>query len=116
VMSFLKDFETGDFKQTNLFADYIEIHFMGGNDFFEKTKAITSLKEIRSGFKNLKIRVQSVIPLKSVDSNEDWVFVYGNMITTQENGTLKSIEFFQQFSFTRDAKISLIKQYEFVSK
>ena len=116
VMSFLKDFETDDFKQTDLIADYIEIHFMGVDDFFEKAKAIPRLKEIRSGFENLKIRLQSVIPLKSSDSNEDWVFVYGSMITTQENGTLKSIDFFHQFRINKEGKISLIKQYEFVSK
>lgn len=116
VMRFLKDFETNNFKHTDLIADYIEIHFMGVDDFFEKAKAIPRLKEIRSGFKNLKIRLQSVIPLKSSDSNVDWVFVYGSMITTQENGTLKSIDFFQQFSFNKDGKIDLIKQYEFAPK
>jgi len=116
VMSFLKDFETDDFKQTDLIADYIEIHFMGVDDFFEKAKAIPRLKEICSGFKNLKIRLQSVIPLKSIDSNEDWVFVCGSMINTKKNGTLHNIDFFQQFRINKDGKISLIKQYEFVAK
>ncbi|MBZ5858140.1 hypothetical protein [Flavihumibacter profundi] len=116
VMRFLKDFETADFKQTDEIADYIEINFMGVDNFFEKATAITKLKEIRSGFRNLKIRLQSVIPIKSADSNEDWVFVTGNMITTQENGTLKNIDFFQQFSFTKDGKIRLIKQYELASQ
>jgi hypothetical protein len=116
VMNFLKDFETNSFKHENLLAEYIELHFQGVNNSFEKTKAISKLKEIRSGFYNLKIRLQSVIPLRSSDNNEDWVFVYGSMITTPENETLKSIDFFHQFRINKEGKISLIKQYEFVSK
>jgi hypothetical protein len=116
VMSFLKDFETNSFKRDELLAQYIELHFQGTNAFIEKSKAIIKLKEIRSGYYNLKIRLQSVIPLKSSDSNEDWVFVYGSMITTQENGTLKSVDFFSQFRINKEGKISLIKQFEFVSK
>jgi len=116
VMNFLKDFETNSFKRDDLLAEYIELSFQGVNDFFEKSSAIVKLKEIRSGFYNLKIRLQSVIPLKSADSHEDWVFVYGSMITTQENGTVKSIDFFHQFRINKEGKISLIKQYEFVSK
>jgi len=38
------------------------------------------------------------------------------MITTQENGTLKSVDFFSQFRINKEGKISLIKQFEFVSK
>ncbi|MEP6556709.1 MAG: hypothetical protein ABJB11_24350 [Ferruginibacter sp.] len=116
VMNFLKDFETNNFKHEGLLSDYIELHFPGVNDYFEKTKAIIKLKESRSGFINIKIRLQSVIPLKSIDSNEDWVFVCGNMINTQENGTLENTDFFQQFRINKEGKINLIKQYEFVSK
>ena len=116
VMSFLKDFETNSFKRDELLAEYLELHFQGTNDFIDKSKAIVKLKEIRSGYYNLKIRLQSVIPLKSSDSNEDWVFVCGSMITTQKNGTFESIDFFNQFRINKEGKISLIKQYEFVSK
>ena len=116
VMNFLKDFETNSFKRDDLLAEYIALQLNGVNDYFEKKRAIEKLKEFRAGLVTLKIRLQSIIPMKSVDSNEDWVFVYGSMITTQENGTLKSIDFFHQFRINKEGKISLIKQYEFVSK
>ena len=54
--------------------------------------------------------------MKSVDSNEDWVFVSGSMTITQENGTLKTIDFFDQFRINKQGKINLIKQYEFAAK
>lgn len=86
------------------------------NDFFEKKRAIEKLKEFRTGLSNLKIKLQSIIPVKSVDSNEDWVFVSGSMTITQENGTLKTIDFFDQFRINKEGKINLIKQYEFAAK
>lgn len=114
IMKFLKDFETNNFKYEHLMANYMELHFSGANDFFEKSKAVIKLKEFRAGFHNLKIRLQSVISLKSSDRNEDWVFVCGNMISFLENGTLKNLDFFQQFRINNEGKINLIKQYEFV--
>lgn len=108
VMSFLKDFETNSFKREDLISDYIEFDHHG-EVYFEKANTISKLKELRSGFNNLKIRLQSVIPLKSVDNNEDWVFVIGNMITTKENGALTSIDFCYQFRINKEEKINLIK-------
>ena len=108
VMSFLKDFETNSFKREDLMSDYIEFHHQG-DVYFEKANTISKLKELRSGFNNLKIRLQSVIPLKSIDNNEDWVFVIGNMITTKENGTLTSIDFCYQFRINKEGKINLIQ-------
>ena len=116
VMTFLKDFETNNFKQEDLLAEYIGLQLNGVNDFFEKKRAIEKLKEFRTRLSNLKIRLQSIIPVKSVDSNEDWVFVSGSMTITQENGTLKTIDFFDQFRINKEGKINLIKQYEFAAK
>jgi hypothetical protein len=108
VMSFLKDFETNSFTRDDLISDYIELDHHG-DFYFEKANTISKLKGLRSGFNNLKIRLQSVIPLKSVDNNEDWVFVIGNMITTKENGALTSIDFCYQFRINKEGKINLIK-------
>jgi len=116
VMKFLKDFETNNFKQEDLLAEFIWLQLNEANDFFEKRKAIEKLKEFRTGLSNLKIKLQSIIPVKSVDSDEDWVFVSGSMTTTQENGRPKSIHFFNQFRINKEGKINLIKQYEFAAK
>ena len=111
VMDFLKDLETNTFNRDDLLANYIELHLPGTNDFLEKSVAIPKLKSFRSGLNKLKIKLQSVIPLKSSDSNEDWVFVYGNMINTLENGTLQTVDFLQQFRINKEGKINFIKQY-----
>lgn len=116
VMTFLKDFETNNSKQEDLLAEYIGLQLNGVNDFFEKKRAIEKLKEFRTGLSDLKIRLQSIIPVKSVDSNEDWVYVSGSMTITQENGTLNTIDFFDQFRINKEGKINLIKQYEFAAK
>jgi hypothetical protein len=116
VMDYLKDFETNSFKREDLLNEYIELYLPGTNDYFEKSKAMAKLKEIRSVFNNLKIRLDAVIPLKSIDSDDDWVYVYGSMTSTKENGSLQANDFFQQFMMTKDGKISIIKQYEFITK
>jgi hypothetical protein len=117
AMSFLKDFETDNFSQNELLAeDAIEFHFMGVNDVFDKAKVIAKLKELRAPLKNFKIRLQTIISLKSVDSEEDWVFAYGNMTDIKGNGALHDINFFQQYSFDKAGKITQIKQYEVVRK
>ena len=116
VMDFLKDFETNSFKREDLLNQDIELYLPGANNYFEKAKAIAKLKEIRSVFNNLKIRLEAVIPLKSIDSDDDWVYVYGSMTTTKENGALQANDFFQQYRMTKEGKISLIKQYEFATK
>lgn len=115
VMRFLKEFETNNFNQEGLLANYIELSLNGANDFLEKNSAIEKLKKIRSRLSNVKIRLQSIIPLKSVDSDEDWVFVIGTMTNKQENGTFKGRDFIDLFKLDKNGKINLIKQYEFVA-
>jgi hypothetical protein len=114
VMKFLKDFETNNLNQEDPLANYIELSLNGTNDFLEKNRAIEKLKEMRSKLSNVKIRLQSVIPLKSVDSNEDWVFVIGSM-TNKQNGTFNGKDFVDLFKIDNNGKINLIKQYEFLA-
>ena len=112
VMTFLKDFETNTFGRADLLAAYVELNFRGSAEYSQKTKIITKLKEIRAGFDSLKIRLQSVIPARSVDSNEDWVFVSGSMTIAKENNSFQNVDFFQQYRMNNEGKINLIKQFE----
>jgi hypothetical protein len=114
VMQFLKGFETNNFKYEDLLAEFMGLYLSGANDFFEKSLAIVKLKEFRAGFHNLKIRLQSVISLKSVDVNDNWVFAFGSLLSTLENGQLQNLDFFMQFKINDQGKINRIKLYEFV--
>ena len=116
VMDFLKDFETNSFKRDDLLNEYVELYLPGANNYFEKAKAMAKLKEIMSVFNNLKIRLEAVMPLKSIDSDDDWVYVYGSMTSTNQNGDLQANDFFQQFKMSKEGKISLIKQYELATR
>ncbi len=111
VMNFLKDFEMNTFKKDDLLAEELELRWKGTNDFFERSLAVAKLKDIRSKFNKLKIRLQSIISLKSTDSNQEWIIANGNLINTKEDGTLESTDFLQQFRMNKDGKIDLIKQY-----
>jgi len=85
-------------------SDYIELHIQG-DVYFEKTNTITKLKELRSGFNNLKIRVESVIPLKSVDNNEDWGVCFRKHDNYKRKWNAQSIDFCYQFRINKEEKL-----------
>lgn len=109
AMELIKEWENNDFKNTNLYADYIEINFLNTEGFFEKDTVFAKLKQIRNNYANPKIQLKSVISLKSTDQNENWVMALGDLLNNISESKQERIDFMQLFQIDINGKVNLIK-------
>ena len=115
VMEFIKDWELNDFSKKELLSDYVEAYFMNTEGFFLNDTLIAKLKKQRADLINPRIKLLSVIPLKSTDRNENWVIVLGDLLNDVPGKEQKKTDFVQLFQIDNAGKINLIKLYSIPS-
>jgi hypothetical protein len=107
VMSFLNKWENNSID-TSFFSEWVYYKY----NWEKKDIILNKLKALRRNFVNWKIDISSIASLKSIDRNENWVTVYGNVNKQDLNGTSSVTYFTQWYKIEKDFKISFFKEFD----
>jgi hypothetical protein len=107
VMKFMESWEKNAID-TSLLSPWVYYKYNWENkqSFFDK------LKTDRDKFAKCKIKLSSIIPVKTTDRNEDWVVVYAGVDYTDLNGNLSTTNFTQWYKINKDKKIEFFKEFD----
>jgi hypothetical protein len=113
ILDVWKDYDNGDvMAHKEYFADSVELHFPdGGMMHSVRDSVLAATNTWRKGYSDVHSRVDAVIPLKSVDKNENWVTVWGTEIHTMK-GKTDSMDLQETWRFNKDGKIDFLLQYK----
>ncbi len=112
VLDLMKGFEKNDFSADALFADTVMVLLSDGTGIQGKTNVIPHFQKMRAGLSNTSFDISAVVPLKSVDRNEDWVAVWGTQDMTTTDGTHSANWFQCIWRINKDGKVDYIQFYE----
>lgn len=112
VMDLYKDYETNKFALADAFADSVAIVMPDG-------QMVAGQKDVGEHFKqgrtmapaDMKFNIHAVIPLRSVDKNEDWVLVWGD--AGPEPGKPGTVTGFNHiWRFDNDGNVAYLRMFE----
>jgi hypothetical protein len=112
VLDLFKGFENNDFSNDSQFADSVTTLLANGTQLQGKENVIGAFKKMRNELSSSKFNFSAIIPLKSVDRNENWVALWGSQEITSTDGT-KTTSWFQQICrLNKDGKIDYMQFHE----
>lgn len=111
VLDLHKDYESADWSKDSWFADTLMAIFPDGHVMQGKDAVLDAFKKEREASSAISFSFDAIIPLMSVDRNEDWVALWGTeTLTPNENGaTEKSQDFQSIWRINKDGKIDFIR-------
>jgi hypothetical protein len=112
VLDLFKGYENNDFSNETQFADTVMTLLPDGTQLRGRENVIAAFKKMRSGLSSSKFDFSAIVPLKSVDRNEDWVALWGSQDMTSTDGTQTNNWFQQIWRLNKDGKIDYIQFYE----
>ena len=111
ILELYKDYEANDFKtKEGWFSDTMMVFLPDGTMKRGKAEGIGVFKNFRESLGSSKFTFDAIIPLTSVDRNENWVALWGTEETTDKttSNTMKS-EFQAIWRVNKDKKVDFIK-------
>lgn len=66
----------------------------------------------RYNFAKWKISVNSIIPVKSIDREENWVIVYGTVNARDLKDNMSEINFTHWYKANKENRIALFKEFD----
>jgi hypothetical protein len=114
ILELYKSYEGQDFSNDEKFADTVVVFLPEGKMLRGKEEVISTFKQMRAGLNTVKFEFSAIIPLTSVDRNEDWVALWGTqMMTPADNSTTNTmLEFQTIWRVNKDKKVDFIKFFE----
>lgn len=97
--------------QESFIADTIVMEAPDGQALRGKENFMKESKAYRSGFSSMKSSVETWIPLRSVDRNENWVAIWGREAATNSNGVTSTNLIHEIWRINKDGKIDFMRQY-----
>lgn len=113
VIELWKQFDANNLeKGLNYFADTVDIWTNDGWKYHgAKDSLMDIMKKLRGTYSAVKSDLVAIIPLKSIDKNENWVSIYGTEYTTIKN-KVDSADLQENWRFDKDGKINMMHQYK----
>jgi hypothetical protein len=113
ILTVWKDWENGNVAaHKELWADNIMMHFSDGTLLMASRDSIMAWgQQMRNSLSSSVSRVQAVTALKSVDSNQHWVLIWGFEKNTDKKGKVDSSYLQETWRFTDDGKIDRVYQF-----
>lgn len=114
LLLFWKDWETGNLSaHNNFFADTVTIFFSDGNSIHaSKDSVLAGAQRERNMLTSAVTTVDAVMPIKSVDKNENWALIWGKEVDTYKNGKKDSTHIQETWRFNKDGKADLFYQFK----
>ncbi|MBA2328167.1 MAG: hypothetical protein H0V91_00960 [Flavisolibacter sp.] len=97
--------------QNDWIADTILLQLPDGQVISGKDNFMKESKTYRNMFSTMKSSVETWIPLRSVDRNENWVAIWGREAATNNTGVTTTNMIHEIWRINKDGKIDFMRQY-----
>lgn len=113
VLALWKDWDNGKLDgHKDMWADNVMLHMSDGSLMMGSKDSIISWgQKYRNSLASSVSRVQAITALKSTDSNQHWVLIWGMEKTTDKKGKADSSYLQETWRFTDDGKVDRLYQY-----
>lgn len=113
VLNLWKAWDNGNLSSMkDAFADSVTMFFATGDMMAGNRDTILAMSQsFRDNYAKVESRVDAVMPLKSIDKNEQWVGVWGMETTTDKKGKIDSTNLQETWRLDNNGKINLVYQY-----
>ena len=106
VMKFIEGWEKNEIDSSMLSPwVYYKYNWENKQSLFDK------IKSERDKFSKCKIKLSSVISVRTTDRNEDWVIVYAGVDHKDLKGNLSTTNFTQWYKINKDKRIEFFKEF-----
>jgi len=82
------------------------------NNWEKKESIMDNLRIELNNFAKWKFSVSSIIPVKSIDRNENWVIVYGTLNKRDFKDNMTAINFTQWYKVNKENRIEFFKEFD----
>jgi hypothetical protein len=107
VMKFMKSWENNSID-TSLLSNWVYFK----NDWMKKEIIMDKLKIEHNNYAKWKISVSSIIPVKSIDRDENWVIVYGTVNKRDLKDNMSATNFTQWYKVNKESRIEFFKEFD----
>ncbi|WP_426667608.1 hypothetical protein ACPPVU_16420 [Mucilaginibacter sp. McL0603] len=112
VLTLWKDYENNTLdKHADMISDTVTMLLADGTLVKGKANNMAGVKDFRGSIKNLKVKVDAWMSIKSLDRDENLVCVWGNETFTDKDGKQVSRRMQEVWGFNSAGKVSLMLQY-----
>lgn len=112
ILQLYKDFEKADWSKDSWFADTLFVILPDGNTLRGKEAALAEFRKEREGLNSAEFTFDAIIPLKSVDRNENWVALWGSLKGSPKDSGESAMllnDFQSIWRINKDGKINFIR-------
>jgi hypothetical protein len=111
ILQLYKDFEKADWSKDSWFDDTLFVILPDGNTLRGKEAALAEFKKEREGLNSAEFMFDAIIPLMSVDRDENWVALWGSLKgTAKEAGGSPLLNDFQSiWRINKAGKVDFIR-------
>lgn len=109
-----RSWDSGDLSGLKgMFADSVVFYaadgsVVGGNSV---DSYFATMQAYRDMFSSIKSEIHSVLPVKSIDHDQDWVSVWAREVRTTKDGKTDTVNLQETWGFNKDGKIEVVYQY-----
>ncbi len=111
VLDVWKDWDDNAFDRHDYMADSLVMYLPDGSVVKGKAANLEGAKKYRGGMTSAKSTIQSWVPLKSVDKNENWVAIWGSETDTWADGKTSTRDIHEIWRINKEGKIDMMRQY-----
>lgn len=113
LLKLWKAWDNGDLTAAkDMFADSVELHFADGTVLHSTRDSVVAAgQRARTSVGTAVSSVDAIIPVKSVDKNENWALIWGKEIDTDSKGKADSFYLQETWRFNSSGKADLMFQY-----
>jgi len=114
LLQLWKDWENGNLSaHSNFFADSVTIFFADGSSIHgSRDSVMAGAQRERDMLSSSVVNVDAIIPVKSVDKNENWALIWGREVDTYKNGKKDSTAIQETWRFNKEGKADLFYQFK----
>lgn len=111
ILNLWKDYEDNKLKRhVDYFSDTVSMLMADGTVLHGIQNVGTAVQQQRAMYDPVKTTVIAWMPLKSVDKNENWVSIWGQMTATDKNGKATTTRVNEVWHINKAGKIDYMEQ------
>jgi hypothetical protein len=112
ILQLYKDFEKADWSKDSWFDDTLFVILPDGTTLQGKDAALAEFRKEREGLSSAEFTFDAIIPLESVDRNENWVALWGSLKgSAKDSGESAMLlnDFQSIWRISKDGKVNFIR-------
>jgi hypothetical protein len=111
ILEVWKDWDDNAFERHNYMSDTLVMYLPDGSVTKGLAANLEGAKKYRGGMTSAISTIDSWVPLRSVDKNEDWVAIWGSETDTWADGKVETRQIHEIWRINKDGKIDLMRQF-----